>query len=364
METMNGKKNTVLIVDDSPDSVALMSSLLKSLYRVRVAISGEKALQIVSDDVPPDLVLLDILMPDMNGYEVCKRLKMNPKTASIPVIFLTAKSDAEDEETGLKLGAVDYITKPISPPIVLARIATHLRLKSVRDFLKDKNVYLEKEVARRTLEVGTIQDVTMIALGSLAETRDNETGNHIRRTQYYIRLLAETLKGHPRFGDYLTDATIELLYKSAPLHDIGKVGIPDRILQKPGKLDGEEFEVMKAHTTLGRDAIIAAEKRLESPASFLSLAREIAWSHHEKWDGSGYPRGLSGDNIPLPGRLMAIPDVYDAMRSERVYKKASSHEAAVEIIREGSGTHFDPDIAAAFMDISNRFREIALDLRD
>ena len=199
----------------------------------------------------------------------------------------------------------------------------------------------------------------MIALGSLAETRDNETGNHIRRTQNYIKLLAETMREHPRFEGQLSAETIELLYKSAPLHDIGKVGIPDRILQKPAKLDPEEFEVMKTHTTLGRDAILAAERNLGSPASFLALARDIAWSHHEKWDGTGYPRGLSGDDIPVPGRLMAIPDVYDALISERVYKRAFSHEEAVELIRQGTGIQFDPDIALAFLRISEQFRAIA-----
>lgn len=358
------KKATILIVDDSPDSIVLLSSLLKGEYRIKVATAGDKALSIAAGEVPPDLILLDIVMPGMDGYDVCRHLKRNPRTSEIPIIFLTGRSDDMDEEKGFELGAVDYIVKPPSPSIVLARIRTQLRLKSVRDFLKDKNEFLEAEVTRRTREVGMIQDVTMIALGSLAETRDNETGNHIRRTQCYIRILAERLKEHSRFRDQLTDATIELLYKSAPLHDIGKVGIPDSILKKPAKLESEEFEIMKTHTVLGRDAIIAAEKCLDSPTSFLALAREIAWSHHEKWDGSGYPRGLAGDDIPLPGRLMAIPDVYDALISQRVYKKAFTHEAAVEIIEKGIGAQFDPDIGSAFMDIAERFRDIAQSLCD
>jgi putative two-component system response regulator len=364
MGTVNEKKATILIVDDSPDSIVLLSSVLKSTYRVKVATAGDKALSIAEGEDPPDLILLDIVMPVMDGYEACRRLKLNPRTTEIPVIFLTAKSEDMDEEKGFELGAEDYIAKPPSPPIVMARIGTHLRLKSVRDFLKDKNAYLESEVVRRTREVGMIQDVTMVALGSLAETRDNETGNHIRRTQNYIKIIAERLRDHPRFAGQLTDSTIELLYKSAPLHDIGKVGIPDSILKKPAKLEPEEFEIMKRHTILGRDAIIAAERCLDSPTSFLALAREIAWSHHEKWDGTGYPRGLSGDDIPLPGRLMAIPDVYDALISQRVYKKAFTHEAAVEIIEKGSGIQFDPDITGAFLDISDRFKEIARNLRD
>ncbi|WP_320127851.1 HD domain-containing phosphohydrolase [uncultured Sphaerochaeta sp.] len=209
-----------------------------------------------------------------------------------------------------------------------------------------------------------IQDVMMMALGSLAETRDNETGNHIRRTQNYIRVLAQNLTNHPRFSGLLTDETIELFYKSAPLHDIGKVGIPDRILNKPSKLTDEEFTLMKTHTTIGHNAILKAEQALGSQNTFLSVACDLAWSHHEKWDGSGYPRGLSGDEIPLAGRLMAIPDVYDALISERVYKKAFSHEEAVTIITQGVGSHFDPDIARTFLRIADRFHEIAMAFKD
>jgi putative two-component system response regulator len=352
------RRQTILAVDDSADNLALLSSLLKGVYQVKVAISGEAAIEVVSRGGKPDLILLDVVMPGIDGYEVCARLKNDPSTRDIPVIFLTAKTNASDEEKGLGLGAVDYIAKPFSPPIVLARIATHLRLKEVRDFLQDQNAFLEEEVGRRTEEVGMIQDVTMIAMGSLAETRDNETGNHIRRTQNYIKVLAERLAEHPRFRDFLSGNAVELFYKSAPLHDIGKVGIPDEILKKPGKLAPEEFEIMKTHTTLGRDAILAAESRLDSPTSFLATAREIAWSHHEKWDGSGYPRGLAGDAIPFPGRLMAIPDVYDALISRRVYKPAFSHDEAMALIRKGAGTQFDPDITSTFIDIEDEVRKI------
>jgi putative two-component system response regulator len=359
MERHTDRKPTILIVDDTPDNIAMLSSLLNSTYRTKAATTGEKALQLAGSDNAPDLILLDIMMPGMDGYEVCRRLTQDPKTADIPVIFLTGRSDVEDEQKGLELGAVDYITKPFSPPIVVSRIRTHLQLKNVRDFLKDKSEFLEKEVTRRTREVSMIQDVTMVAMGSLAETRDNETGNHIRRSQYYVKVLADRMKDHPRFKEYLTLETIELLYKSAPLHDIGKVGIPDHILLKPGKLTPEEFDIMKTHTTLGRDAIMTAEKQLDSPTSFLRVAREIAWSHHEKWDGTGYPQGLSEDETPVSGRLMALADVYDALISKRVYKSAFTHEKAVSIIQEGSGNHFDPAIVEAFLDISDRFREIA-----
>jgi len=357
-------KPTVLVVDDTPDNLTLITNLLKDRYRTKIATNGEKALKVAVTGTPPDLVLLDIMMPVMDGYEACRRLKADRKTSGIPVIFLTAKTEEADETLGFEAGAVDYITKPISPPILLARVETHLQLKAVRDFLVDKAVFLEEEVLKRTREVQTIQDVTIVAMASLAETRDNETGNHIRRTQNYVRVLAKQMQTHPRFRDVLTDETIELLYKSAPLHDIGKVGIPDRILLKPGKLTPEEFEIMKTHTTLGRDAILAAEARLDVSNSFLSLAREIAYSHQEKWDGSGYPEGLSGDDIPVSARLMAVADVYDALISRRVYKAPLSHDDAVAVIVEGSGAHFDPDLVTGFVELESEFRAIAQQFSD
>ena len=350
---------TILVVDDTPDNLALMSSLLKDQYKVKVANGGEKALRVAQVDNPPDLILLDIMMPEMDGYQVLERLKNDPRTRDTPVIFLTAKSEVEDERRGLELGAVDYITKPISPPIVLARVKTQLSLKAAADFLRDKAKYLEQEVARRTEEVMAIQDVTILALASLAETRDSDTGNHLRRTQYYVRALALQLKTHPRFAQFLTDAHIERLFKSAPLHDIGKVGIPDRILLKPGHFDDQEMQIMKTHAMLGRDAISHAEKSLGTQLEFLCMAKEIALSHQEKWDGSGYPEGLCGDAIPISARLMAVADVYDALISRRVYKDAMSHEQAVQIIAEGRGRHFDPDVVDAFLQISDEFRAIA-----
>jgi putative two-component system response regulator len=364
MDSEFEKKQTILIVDDSADSLALMNSMLKSLYRIKVAVNGEKAIQIAQDSPPPDLILLDILMPEMDGYETCRRLKGNQKTADIPVIFLTAKTEEFDEEMGLEIGAEDYITKPPCPATVKARIRGQLRLKGVRDFLKEKSAYLEAEVNRRTQEIAQIQDVAMIAMGSLAETRDNETGNHIRRTQNYIKILAERLSERDKYKDILTHEMINRLYKSAPLHDIGKVGIPDTILKKPDKLTRDEFEIMKRHTTIGKDAIMAAEQSLGSQTSFLSLARDIAWSHHEKWDGSGYPRGLSGEQIPLAGRLMAIPDVYDALISDRVYKKAIPHAETVEMIRAEGVSHYDPEILSVFLEVVDQFDAIARKFRD
>jgi len=349
----------VLIVDDTPENLTIMNGLLKDAYRTRVANSGERALKLAAAEPKPDLVLLDIMMPGMDGYEVCRRLKADAATHEIPVIFLTAKTQVEDESRGFEVGCVDYITKPISPPIVLARVRTHLALKAAADFLRDKNEYLAAEVARRTKQISVVQDVTIMAMASLAETRDNETGNHIRRTQHYVRVLALELRKHPKFAALLDDAAIELLFKSAPLHDIGKVGIPDAILLKPGKLTPEEFEVMKTHTTLGRDAIAAAESLLDQPVSFLEYSREIAYSHQEKWDGTGYPQGLAGERIPLSARLMAVADVYDALISRRVYKPPYPHNEAMEIIREGRGKHFDPDVLDAFVAIQEACRAIA-----
>jgi putative two-component system response regulator len=353
------ERPTVLVVDDTPDNLALMSGLLKDEYRVKVANSGERALKIAISDSPPDLILLDIMMTEMDGYEVFKRIKAYQATRRIPVIFLTSMAEVADETKGLSLGAVDYITKPISPPIVLARVKTHLALKSAADFLHDKNAFLKAEVERQTRQVEAIQDVTILALASLAETRDNDTGNHIRRTQHYVRALAEQLRAHPRFSAHLDDDKIAVLYKSAPLHDIGKVGIPDRVLLKPGKLDADEFEVMKKHTTLGHDALARAEYILGTKVEFLSVAKEIALSHQEKWDGTGYPQGLSGDDIPISARLMALADVYDALISRRAYKEPMSHEQAAEIIRKGAGLHFDPDVCEAFHGIEDEFRLIA-----
>ena len=356
---VNNQRKTILIVDDSLDDITFMSSILKDLYRIEAATNMEKALQIAFSEAPPDLILIDIMMPEKVGYNMCRYFKSIPETSDIPVIFLTSKSDAEEEKMGFELGAVDYITEPVSPPVFLARINTHLQLKSARDFLKDKAEYLEQEVLRRTKEISMIQDVTMVTMGSLAETRDNETANHIRRTQNYVKLLASRLKDHPRFKKFLTDEKIILLFKSAPLHDMGKVGIPDHILLKPGELTPEEFDIMKTHTTIGRDAIISAENLLGTPVPFLQVGMEIAYGHHEKWDGAGYPEGLSGDDISIPGRLMAVADVYDALISRRIYKPPYPHEDSVDIIREASGTHFDPDMVEAFLVLANQFNKIA-----
>ncbi len=361
---MTDARSTVLVVDDTSDNLALMRDLLKPLYRTLFATNGEQALKLAAAAKSPQLILLDIMMPEMDGYEVCRRLKANPETADIPVIFLTAKSQPEDERRGLETGAVDYVTKPISPPILLARVKNHLFIKSAQDALKRQNEQLESLVAERTRDLAETKAATIFAMSSLAETRDNETGNHIRRTQHYVRALAMALRKHPRFTDELTEDNIKLMYSSAPLHDIGKVGVPDSILLKPGPLDEDEWVTMRKHAIYGRDAIMAAEKMLSQESTFLRYAREIAYGHHEKWDGSGYPHGLKGDEIPVSARLMAVADVYDALISRRVYKPPFPHEKAVAIIAEGRGTHFDPDMAETFLEINDEFRSIALKFGD
>jgi len=345
----------VLVVDDTETNIDILLETLGEEFDVSVAMDGEGALESVEDELP-DLILLDIMMPGMDGYGVCERLKADERTKNIPVIFVTAMGEEQDEVKGLALGAVDYIAKPFRPSLVKARVYNHLDLKQHRD-------HLEKLVRLRTRELELTQEVTIESLATLAEYRDPETGGHIKRTQNYVKALAIRLKDKGAFSGFFTDATIEMLYKSAPLHDIGKVGVQDNILLKPGKLTDEEFEEMKKHTTFGRDAIRAASGKLGSD-SFLTFAEEIAYTHQEKWDGSGYPQGLKGDGIPICGRLMALVDVYDALISKRVYKAPFPHSKAVAIIAEGKGQHFDPHMVDAFLEIQEEFRSIALEFAD
>jgi putative two-component system response regulator len=350
---MSHAEPSVLIVDDERVNIDLMVDLLKPHYRTLVATNGEQALKRAAGAPRPDILLLDVMMPGMDGYEVCRQLKSDAATQAIPVIFVTAMSEMGDEMKGFALGAVDYITKPISPPIVEARVRAHLENKHARDFIEDRNRVLQGMVLERTRELAATQDATILSMATLAETRDPETGHHLQRTQGYVRSLAVRLRAHPRFRDELDDKAIELLFKSAPLHDIGKVGVPDRILRKPAKLTPEEYEEMKRHVVYGYEAIVATEKLLASAGissaatSFLRYAREIARSHHEKWDGTGYPDGLGGDEIPLSARLMMMADVYDALTSKRCYKPAYSHAQAVAEILPGRGTYFDPDVVDA-----------------
>lgn len=358
------EKKLILIVDDTPENLHLMSEVLKDNYKIKVANSGEKALKIAKGERPPDLILLDIMMPDLDGYEVCRRLKVHPTTCDIPIIFVTGKADETDEKKGFDIGAVDYITKPISVPILISRVNTHLQLKSTRDFLRDQNSFLENEVESRTNEIRAIQDVTIFALASLAETRDAETGLHIRRTQLFTKAIANQLRKNPKYEVVLTESLIETIYKSSPLHDIGKVGIPDNVLLKPGKLTPMEFEIMKTHSAIGRNAIENAEKHLSLKVDFLKYAKEIAYYHHEKWNGTGYPEGLEGDSIPLSARIMAVADVYDALISKRVYKDGLTQEDAFKVMIGERGIHFDPDVLDCFVEIFDEIKGVVYRFND
>lgn len=320
-------KQSVLVVDDTPDNIDLLTEVLSDDYRIRVATSGEKALKIVYSDEPPDLILLDIMMPGLSGLEICRRLKANPDRRRIPIIFVTAMTSVEDEKLGLELGAVDYITKPISPPIVRARVRTHLALY-------DQTRELERMVNQRTQELLTTRQQIIRRLGRAAEFKDNETGNHVLRMSHYARLIAE--------AHGMGQAAAGVIFNTAPMHDIGKIGIPDAILLKPGKLDAAEWKVMHQHPIMGAEIIGKHDNEL------LESARIIALSHHEKWDGSGYPQGLKGEDIPLEGRIVAIADVFDALVSVRPYKAAYSVEYSLSLMENDTGRHFDPELMKAF----------------
>ncbi len=368
---------TVLVVDDTPANLTVLGELLSQRYRVRVANSGQRALAAAASQPRPDIILLDIMMPGMDGYTVIQHLKADPALRDIPVIFVTAMDADDDETRGLQLGAVDYVAKPIRPAILLARVNTHLELKRARDWLQDQNGLLEREVTRRMQQNELIKDVSTHALALLAEKRDNETGNHLARTQAYVAALCGYLGNHPRFAQALQEPMRTLIIKAAPLHDIGKVGIPDVVLLKPARLTAAEFEIMKTHAQIGADALSEAMAHVTRPHDggpahppddgalrFLQVATEIAQSHHEKWDGTGYPQGLAGDDIPVSARLMALADVYDALTCQRHYKPAFSLDQVERIIREGRGTHFDPDVADAYFALRGQFQQFAHDFAD
>lgn len=335
--TSNELKATVLIVDDNSDNLDVLSGVLRPFYKVKAAINGELALKVAGAKNKPDIILLDIMMPGMDGYEVCRRLKSDPSTANIPVIFVTAKSETKDEQTGFELGAVDYITKPISVPIVLARVSTQLALYN-------QQRELEVLVKQRTQELEDTRLEIIQRLGCAAEYKDNETGLHVIRMSWYSRFLAEQIQANEDW--------VELVYNAAPMHDIGKIAIPDRVLLKPGKLDQEEWKIMQTHVECGVEILG------EHDSDLLTMAREIALYHHEKYDGSGYPNGVSGEDIPLSARIVAIADVFDALTSVRPYKAAWPLEKAVALLEEEAGKHFDPVLVPAFIECLPRVLEI------
>ena len=344
-------KNRILVVDDAPENIWILVEALKDEYAIMVAKNGYSCLRLAEGEHPPDAILLDVTMPGIDGYEVCRRLKANAATRNIPVLFITGQIDAGSEAKGLELGAMDYITKPFQPLLVKTRVRNQIELKKHRD-------QLDLLVHARTEQLSLTQEVTIEAMATLAEWRDPETGGHIKRTQHYVRTLAEYMAALPGYQRILSKNMIEMLYLSAPLHDVGKVSTPDAILFKPGRLTPEEFEQMKLHTVHGRDLLFAAEQRLGSD-SFLSIAHDIAYCHHERWDGKGYPRGIREEAIPLSARLMSVADVYDALASKRVYKPALPHEKVMEIIREGRESQFDPHVVDAFIATQETFRDIA-----
>lgn len=344
----------ILIVDDTPANLELLFGMLKGHpYTIRAAVSGKLALQAARNH-PPDLILLDINMPEMGGYEVCRRLKAEEKLKNIPVIFLSAMSEPADKIEAFAAGGVDYVTKPFQFEEVRARVETHLHLRRLQLELERHNLHLEDLVREKGAEISDSQLAAIVALTKLAESRDSDTGDHIERTRCFARLLAERMRAAPGYADMISKSFIDSLYHTAPLHDIGKVAIQDRILLKPGKLTSEEFEVMKTHPIVGADTLQTARGKYPKSA-FLNMGIAISRSHHEKWDGSGYPDGLAGEAIPLAARIMAVADVYDALRAKRPYKPAFSHEKTRRIILKSSGSHFDPAVIAAFKGIEAVF---------
>ena len=352
---MDGQQETIIMVDDDPTNLTVVKICLAQKFNFFTAPSGSKLFHILQK-VTPDLILLDIEMPDIDGYEVIKILKSAKNTAHIPVIFLTANQNPESEIQGLNLGAVDYITKPFSNALLLRRIHIHLLLEKQKRELMHYSHNLESEVSKKTKKVMDMQNMILRAVAELVEYRDTVTGGHIERTQYYLGILVDFLLEHGVYTEELSDWDIPLFIMSSQLHDVGKISIRDQILMKPGPLTGEEFDQMKMHTVFGME-IIGKIKENAAESVFLKHAEILACSHHEKWNGTGYPYGLKGSEIPLQGRLMAIVDVYDALTNDRPYKKAYTHERAVDIIKEGPGTHFDPLIEDIFLAHEQEFKK-------
>ncbi len=358
-----GKTKYIVAADDQRDNQLILQELLSPVYNIETLANGQELLDYVQAGKPADLILLDVVMPVMDGFDACKHIKSMPKYAEIPVIFLTSLESYADEQRGLALGAGDFIHKPFTETVLLARIHNHLKISEMSRQLRLRNDELEAKIDERTKALMAAQDTTIAAFCALAEKRDNETGNHILRTQAYVQTLAISLSKLPQYADELNEETINWMFKSAPLHDIGKVGIPDAILNKPGKLTPEEWLMMKQHSQIGADVISQSAQHIESN-SYLKFGRQIANFHHERWDGSGYPVGLKGEKIPLSARLMAVADVYDALITKRCYKEAFSHEKAVEIIMQGKGSHFDPTIVDVFATITGKFNKIAQQFSD
>jgi putative two-component system response regulator len=352
---MNIGRKTIFLVDDDVTNLAMGYEALNQMYKIFTMNSGPLLIKMLESNTP-DLILLDIEMPEMNGYDVIKILKSNEETMNITVIFLTAQSAVDSELQGLSLGAIDYIIKPFSAPLLLKRIEIHLLVESQKKMLLNFNNNLQLMVDEKTRTVVELKNGFLRTMAELVECRDGTTGEHIGRTEAYMRILIETLQKHDLYKDEISDWDIELILQSAQLHDVGKIGIKDNILQKQGKLTDEEFDHIKLHVKFG-ESVIDKIKKCTKERAFLDQAQVLIATHHERWDGGGYPRGTKGDKIPLQGRLMAIADVYDALTSDRPYKKAFPHEEAVDIIRNDKNKHFDPDLVDVFLSVSDKFKE-------
>lgn len=352
----------VLVLGPAPDAEALLHEALHESCVLRTSASAAAGLAQARSGPLPALLLLDGAAAGLDAAALCRELQADELLRNTPAVVLGAPGD--DGTLALQQGAADHIARPLQAAPLRARVLARLRGAQAAAKVRGEAEKLREELAQRTAQLTAIQDVTTLVMASMAETRGSETSNHIRRTQYYVKALAWRLCTNPRFAATLTPSNIELLFRSAALHDIGKAGIPDRILLKPGKLSPEEFEIMKTHTVLGHDAIANAKRALGVDVAYLNFAREIAYSHHEKWDGSGYPEGLAGDAIPISGRLMALADVYDALISRRTHKEAMAHEQAVAIIQQTRGRHFDPDVVDAFLAIEDHFKAIAIAYAD
>lgn len=348
---------TIMVVDDTPANLSILRIMLQGAgYRVLVFLNGRAALNAASMN-PPDIVLLDIIMPEMNGFEVCERLKADEALKDIPVLFISSLDETADKVKAFAVGAVDYVTKPFRFEEVSARVDTHLRLRKMKLELERHNLYLEELVNEQVREISDSQMATIMAISKLAEYRDDETGHHIERTRMLCRIIAAQLRCNLHYEERISDAYLENIFHAASLHDIGKVGIADSILLKPGKLTSEEFGIMKTHTVIGANTLQTVQSKYPKNA-FVNMGIAIARAHHEKWDGSGYPDGLAGEEIPLAGRIMALADVYDALRSKRPYKDPFTHEKSCGIILEGKGKYFDPEVVEAFQRVDARLAQI------
>ncbi len=346
----------ILLVEDSKSDMMILESILSD-YHLCYAFDGAEAMEILQGQNDFDIMILDLSMPKMNGFEILAAIGKDKKKFNITTIILTNSEEVENEIRGLDMGAVDYIRKPVNYQSLRKRVEIHIRLREASKFLEKHNAILEETVQERTRELAITRNITIHALVKLLEVRNIESSNHALRTQKYMLELCRHLSKKDKYRNILTDEYIKELYNTAPLHDIGKVGIPDSILLKPGKLTPKEFEYMKKHTTFGVKALRCDTDNTDS-YTFLKTASQIIGEHHERYDGKGYPRGLKGEEISLPGRLMAIIDVFDALISERVYKPAIEYETALQIIAQGKGTQFDADLVDGFLEIKDIMTQI------